>query len=160
MRVHARVAQTLRAAGIDTMFGLMGDANLFVAISYIEEHGGRFVPALDEGGAVSMADGFARTSGQIGVASVTHGPGVTNTLTALTEAVRARSHLVLLTGDTPSMTDHLQRFDIRAAAALAGADYVRIAGPSTAAEQLWQALSTVAATSTPVVVDVPLDQTL
>ena len=53
-----------------------------------------------EGGAVAMADGYARVTGRVGVCSVTQGPGVTNTLTALTEARKAGTPMLLLAGDT------------------------------------------------------------
>ncbi|MGH3359180.1 MAG: thiamine pyrophosphate-binding protein [Nocardioidaceae bacterium] len=155
MHVSARVAQTLKADGVDTVFGVMGDGNLHHLVAFIEQ-GGRFVTTLSESGAVSMADGMARTTRRIGVASVTHGPGMTNALTALTEAVRARSPLLLLTGDTASTTDRLQRFDLRGAVALTGAEYVRVVGPDTVARQLSAAMSRVATSSTPAVVDVPV----
>ncbi|MFD1860093.1 thiamine pyrophosphate-binding protein [Aeromicrobium camelliae] len=155
MRVVDRLAQSLREAGISTVFGLLGDGNLDQVLAFAA-HGGRFVPTLDESGAVSAADGWARTTGQVGVASVTHGPGFTNTLTALTEAVRARSHLLLLTGDTAPVAHHLQRFDLAAAARLAGAEYVRV-GADTAGAQIAAAMEQVRAASVPLVLDVPVD---
>ena len=60
-----------------------------------------------------MADGYSRASGRTGVASVTHGPALTNTLTVLVEAVRNRSRLLLITGETPWVDRHLQAIDIR-----------------------------------------------
>lgn len=157
MKVHAAVARALKDGGVDTVFGLMGDANMRHVVSYLEDQQGTFVSAVDEGGAVSMADGYSRVSGRIGVASVTHGPGMTNTLTALTEAVRASSQLMVLTGDTPSRPDHLQRLDLRAAAGLTGAEYVRVLTAETAEQQVRAALARVAVTSRPIVVDVPVD---
>lgn len=154
MRVSVGLAQALRDTGIDTIFGLLGDGNLDQVMAFIET-GGRFVPTLDESGAVSMADGWARTTGAIGVASVTHGPGFTNTLTALTEAVRARSQVLVLTGDTVPVPHHLQQFDLRAAATLTGADYLRVTAEGVA-EQLAEALERITGTSKPLVLDVPV----
>lgn len=154
MRIYEGLVRALRSAGADTVFGLMGDGNLDHVVTF-SAAGGRFVPVLHEGGAVSMADGWARTTGTIGVASVTHGPGFTNTLTALTEAARARSRVLLLTGDTPEGTEHLQRFDLRTATELTGAGYVRVTEDG-AAEQIARAIEQVGVGSGPVVLDVPL----
>ncbi|WGX94825.1 thiamine pyrophosphate-binding protein [Nocardioides sp. L-11A] len=154
--VSTAVARTLLASGVETLTGLMGDGNLPHVVAFIE-HGGRFVPTVDESGAVSAADGMARTTSGLGAASVTHGPGFTNTLTALTEAVRARSPLLLLTGDTPSVPHHLQRFDLEAAARLTDAAYVRVTSPADAVGQLERAMRQAAERSQPVVCDIPLD---
>lgn len=157
MKVYERLARLLAEAGVDRVFGLMGDANLRHLVSWIEDVGGRFVPTVAEGGAVSMADGYARVTGRLGVASVTHGPGMTNTLTALTEAVRADTPLALLTGSTTARPGHLQRLDIAAAVSLAGADYARVQRPDTAAGEIRAALRRPLLTRRPVVIDVPVD---
>ncbi|TSD53772.1 thiamine pyrophosphate-binding protein [Aeromicrobium piscarium] len=154
MRIYEGLVRALRSAGADTVFGLMGDGNLDHVVTF-SAAGGRFVPVLHEGGAVSMADGWSRTTGTIGVASVTHGPGFTNTLTALTEAARAHSRVLLLTGDTPEGSEHLQRFDLRSATELTGARYVRVTEEG-AADQIAGALDQVRTGPGPVVLDVPL----
>jgi len=153
--LHRRIAVALRELGVDTVFGLMGEGNMHPLIGF-GELGGRFVPALTEGAAVSMADGYARIGRRLGVASVTHGPGATNALTALTEAVRARTPLLVLTGDTPPRADHLQRFDLEGLARLAGADYVRVGEPERAAGQLARAAADAVTSSRPVVFDLPV----
>jgi len=154
--VSTAVARTLLASGVATLTGLMGDGNLPHVVAFIEQ-GGRFVPTVHESGAVSAADGMARTTARLGAASVTHGPGFTNTLTALTEAVRARSPLLVLTGDTPSVPHHLQRFDLEAAALLTGASYVRVTRPDHAVSQLARAMRNAEERAQPVVFDIPLD---
>ena len=68
----------------------MGSGNLAVTNAMVAT-GGRFVAARHETGALCMADGYARVSGRLGVASVHQGPGLTNAITGLTEAA-ARSH--------------------------------------------------------------------
>ena len=82
------------------MFGLMGDGNLRFMTHLAHELGIPYDAARHEGGAVAMADGYARVTGRVGVCSVTQGPGVTNTLTALTEARKASTPMSLLAGDT------------------------------------------------------------
>src|SRR6201987_5273168 len=100
MFVHEAMANTLAASGVDTMIGLIGDANLFFTNGFFEAEGGRYISAVHEASAVMMAQGYALRSGRLGVATVTQGPGLTNTATALIEAVRSSTPLVLLTGDT------------------------------------------------------------
>jgi thiamine pyrophosphate-dependent acetolactate synthase large subunit-like protein len=97
---HA-VGGTLAGLGVDTVFGLTGSGN-FVVTNALVAGGARFHSARHEGGAVAMADGWARTTGRVGVVSVHQGPGLTNTLTALAEAAKARTPLVVLAGDTPA----------------------------------------------------------
>src|SRR5690606_33616619 len=76
---------------------------------------GRYIPAVHEGSAVLMAQGWARVAGKVGVAAVTHGPGLTNTITALVEGVKAGTPMVLLVGDTPVIDrEHAQNIDQRA----------------------------------------------
>ncbi|WP_436700594.1 thiamine pyrophosphate-binding protein [Nocardioides sp. BYT-33-1] len=155
MRAHRRVATALRELGVETVFGLMGEGNMRPLIDFAGL-GGSVVAATTEGAAVSMADGYARVGRRLGVASVTHGPGATNALTALTEAVRARTPLLLLTGDTPPREDHLQRFDLRGLAALAGAGYVRVGAAADAAADVARATRRAATESRPVLLDLPV----
>jgi len=156
VKVPAAVAKALRDFGTDTVFGLMGDANMRFLVDFVGA-GGRFVSAVDEGGAVSMADGYSRVGNRVGVASVTHGPGVANVVTALTEAVRARSALVVVTGDTASRPNHLQRFDLRGVADLTGAEYRRVLRAEDVSRDVAEVLHRVSVTRRPVLLDVPVD---
>lgn len=99
------VAKYARDAGVDTAFGLVGEGNIGVMTS-LQEQGAHYVPVRREDGAVSMADGFARRSGRVGFASVTHGGGLTNALTALTEATRRGSPVVVVTALTERAALH------------------------------------------------------
>ncbi|MBM7518763.1 thiamine pyrophosphate-binding protein [Nocardioides nitrophenolicus] len=155
MQAHERVALALRELGVERIFGLMGEGNLRPLIDF-DRLGGVVVAATTEGAAVSMADGYARVGRRLGVASVTHGPGATNALTALTEAVRARTPLLLLTGDTPPRDDHLQRFDLRGLAGLAGAGYLRVGAAADAAADVARAVHRAQRECRPVVLDLPV----
>ena len=108
MHVHEVIARTLDAMGVDTIFGLIGDGNLYLVDSFTRETGGRFIAVANEATAVLAATGYSRTTGRLGVATVTHGPALTNTITALIEAVRARTPLVLVAGDT-AVVDQIGR---------------------------------------------------
>jgi len=157
MRVYQAIGQALTDSKVETVFGVMGDGNMQHLSDFILNQGGRFIPTVSEGGAVSMADGYFRTTGRVGVASITHGPAVTNALTALVEATRSQSAVVVVTGDTPSQRFHLQELDLRGAANLAGAHYVRVRKPENVVDELAAALGQAEATRRPVLLDIPID---
>jgi thiamine pyrophosphate-dependent acetolactate synthase large subunit-like protein len=81
------------------MFGVLGDGNFRFSVE-ASNRGIAYYAANHEASAVSMADAWARLSGETGVVSVTKGPGLTNTVTALVEAVKAHTPLLVLVGDT------------------------------------------------------------
>lgn len=139
------------------VFGLMGDANLAYLGAFIEREGGHYVTATLEGGAVSMGDGWARTTGNVAVVSVTHGPALTNTLTSLIEATKAHTPMVLLTGSTPEVNEHFQYFDIEGFARLAGTEMVKVRRAVDLEAVLDRAFIRAASGQIPVVVDVPYD---
>lgn len=137
------------------VFGLMGDANLAFLGAFIEAEKGNYVGAVREGGAVSMAEGYARMSGEVGVASVTHGPALTNTLTELTEAARGRAPIVVIYGDTPTHNEHFQYFDSQAFARAAGAHYERVLTPELLVTTMRKAFLRARLDSVPVLLDIP-----
>lgn len=157
MRVHETMAAAL-AELTDTLFGLLGDSNLFLANAFVEGHGGRYVSAVHESGAVMMAHGYASRSGRLGVATVTQGPGLTNTATALVEVARARTPLLLLCGDTaPGNTANIQTLAQREFVAATGAEYVLVESPSDAAVAVHRAAATALRQRRPVVVNCPTE---
>lgn len=156
MRVHEAIARALHDSGVSTIFGLMGIGNMLHITDFAEAHGGRFVNAVAEGGAVAMADGFSRASGSVGVVTVAQGPAFTNTLTALTEAARARSSLVVLTGRTPDRRHEPQRFDIGAATLTTGARYHLVLSADHVVDDVMRAIAETAASHVPVVLDIPV----
>ncbi|HEX3651012.1 MAG TPA: thiamine pyrophosphate-binding protein, partial [Pseudonocardiaceae bacterium] len=157
MKLYEAVARSLVEAGVDRLFGLMGDANMRYIAAYQELGEGDYVGSTVEAGAVMMADGYARMTGKLGVVTITHGPGMTNGLTALTEAVRARTPLLLITGETPAVRDHLQWLDLRAAASLTGAGYRVLHSPQSALDDLAIAMRLAYANRQPYVLNVPAD---
>ncbi|MFI1386091.1 thiamine pyrophosphate-binding protein [Embleya sp. NPDC020886] len=155
MKVYQALADALARHGVDTVFGLMGNANLLYLPAFADA-GGRFVAVTHEAGAVAMADGHARMSGGIGVASVTHGPAFTNTLTSLVEAARSRSRVLLITGDPPPVPSHFHHFDIATVTAAAGAGYERVYEPASLVRDLNRALQRIVAERRPVVLNIPI----
>ena len=91
MKLREALADALVAEGVELLFALMGDANLELICDVGERCGVPVVFGRHEQGVVGMADGYARFSGQPGVATVTQGPGLTNAATSLVVAARRRS---------------------------------------------------------------------
>ena len=158
MEGHDAIAKALSDQGIDTMFGVLGDGNLFIAESMMRNHGLHYVAATHEANAVSMAEGWGRAAGRIGVATCTHGPGLTNTMTALVEGVRNRTPMVIVAGDTPRADrNHLQNLDQHAVVAATGAGFEPILSRETIAGDVANAVRRATAERRPIVLNVPLD---
>lgn len=156
--MHQSIAQAVRDHGIDTIFGLVGDANLFMANHFVIGCGGKMVPAAHEGGTVLMAQGYAQVTGKVGVATVTQGPGLTNCFTALREGVVARSPIVLLCGDTPVTAPfHPQNIDQREVVKATGAGFEQVKAPATAARDVATAFYRARKERRPVVLNIPSD---
>lgn len=152
------IAQALADNGITTVFGVLGDANLYVMEAFQRQAGGTFVSVSNEAGAVLAANGYARTSGRLGVATVTHGPAVTNTVTALVESVRDRTPLLLVAGDTAvADRENLQNISQRDVILPAGAGFEQVRAPQTMAEDLATAVRRAVLERRPVVLNVPIE---
>ena len=96
-----RVAAALAAHGVRVIFTLCG-GHISPILVAAKARGIRIVDTRDEVTAVFAADAVARLTGTTGVAAVTAGPGLTNTLTALKNAQMAQSALLLLGGAAPT----------------------------------------------------------
>ncbi|GMU65937.1 MAG: acetolactate synthase I/II/III large subunit [Acidobacteriota bacterium] len=114
-----RVAEVLRRAGIETVFTLCG-GHISPILVGAKARGIRVVDLRSEAAAVFAADATARLTGIPGVAAVTAGPGVTNTVTAVENARLAQSPVVVLGGATATVLrgrGSLQDIDQQALAA-------------------------------------------
>lgn len=155
---HQSIARAIEDHGIDTLFGLMGDANLFIVDHYVRACGGTFVPVAFEGSAVLMALAYSHVSGKVGVATVTHGPALTNCITALTEGAKGHMPMVLLAGDTPVINpQNLQNIDQRELIKVTGTGFEQIRSPQTAAYDVAHAFYRAQVESRPIVVNMPSD---
>ncbi len=96
-----RVAAVLAAHGVRFVFTLCG-GHISPILTASKARGMRIVDVRDEATAVFAADAVARLTGVPGVAAVTAGPGISNTITALKNAQLAQSPLVLLGGAAPT----------------------------------------------------------
>ena len=100
LRVFDILARAFAQEGADVCFALLGDANMSFA-TRLAEQGCRMIYVRHEHCAVAAAMAYARKSGEVGLATVTCGPGLTQLMTALPAAVRARLALVILAGEAP-----------------------------------------------------------
>lgn len=158
MKVYEAIARGLWDLGCTELFGVLGDGCVYVIDSYRRDCNGHYVAAVHEGSAVLMAQGWARVAGKVGVAAVTHGPGLTNTITALIEGVKAGTPMVLLAGDTP-VTDreHAQNVDQPALVAATGAGFEPLRSPETVAEDLARAFYRAHCEHRPIVFNMPVE---
>ena len=96
-----RIAEALQVHGVQTVFTLCG-GHISPILSSAKARGLRIVDVRDEVTAVFAADATARLTGRPGVAAVTAGPGITNTITALKNAQLAQSPVILIGGAAPT----------------------------------------------------------
>ena len=96
------VVQALKDQGVDTVFGYPGGAVLPIYDEIFQQNGIRHILVRHEQGAVHMAEGYARATGKVGVCLVTSGPGATNAVTGLTDALMDSIPIVVLTGQVPT----------------------------------------------------------
>mgnify|MGYP000750278115 CR=1 FL=1 len=96
------VVQALKDQGVEVIFGYPGGAVLPIYDELFQQNDIRHILVRHEQGAVHMAEGYARSTGKPGVVLVTSGPGATNTVTGITDALMDSIPLVVLTGQVPT----------------------------------------------------------
>jgi len=108
------VVQALKDQGVEVVFGYPGGAVLPIYDEIFQQNDIRHILVRHEQGAIHMAEGYARSTGKVGVALVTSGPGATNAVTGLTDALLDSIPLVVLSGQVPTFmigTDAFQEAD-------------------------------------------------
>ena len=96
------VVEALKEQGVDTVFGYPGGAVLPIYDEVFQQNDIRHILVRHEQGAVHAAEGYARSTGKPGVVLVTSGPGATNAVTGLTDALMDSIPIVVLTGQVPT----------------------------------------------------------
>jgi len=96
------VLQALVEQGVEVVFGYPGGAVLPIYDAIFKQDQIRHILVRHEQGAVHAAEGYARSTGRVGVVLVTSGPGATNTVTGLTDALMDSVPVVCLTGQVPT----------------------------------------------------------
>ena len=96
------LVKTLIENGVDVVFGYPGGAVLPIYDAIFQQNELRHILVRHEQAAVHAAEGYARSTGKVGVVLVTSGPGATNAVTGLTDALMDSIPLVCLTGQVPT----------------------------------------------------------
>ncbi|MGB7268878.1 MAG: acetolactate synthase 3 large subunit [Albidovulum sp.] len=108
------VVQALKDQGVDVVFGYPGGAVLPIYDEIFQQNDIKHILVRHEQGAVHMAEGYARSTGKPGVVLVTSGPGATNAVTGLTDALMDSIPIICLSGQVPTFmigTDGFQEAD-------------------------------------------------
>ena len=114
MRAVDAIMECLKAEGVDTVFGIPGGANL-PTYDALYDGGIRHILCRHEQGAGHAAEGYAKASGKVGVALATSGPGATNLVTAIADAVMDSVPTIFITGQVRTDligTDGFQEADV------------------------------------------------
>ncbi len=155
---HTALAQALVDQCVTTAFGVIGEGNIQVIAQLRDTHGVDYVKAAREDGAVLMAGGYSAVTGTVGFASVTHGPGLTNTVTALTHLARRRTPMVVFAGDTdlllPPGRQHVDQAGI---VAPTGAGFQQVYSADAISDNVARAFDRARAERRPIVLNVPVD---
>ncbi len=155
MRVDDLIGSALAALGVKTVFGVVGSGN-FHFTNALVAGGARFIAARHEGGAASMADAYARMSGEVAVLSVHQGCGFTNALTGITEAAKSRTPLLVLAAEAPDARSNFF-MDQPGVSTGVGAVSRRVTSAETALDDVRSAYELCINESRTVVLNVPIN---
>lgn len=114
IQAAAAVLKALQQEKVDVIFGYPGGANLFI-YDALYDSPIRHVLTRHEQGAIHAAQGYARATGRVGVVLATSGPGATNLVTGLCDAMMDSTPIVAITGQVPRMLigrDAFQEADV------------------------------------------------
>lgn len=158
LQVSDMLAQAFKAEGVEFVFTLMGDANMYWAAKMGDKYGVNLVHARHEHCACAMADGYARATGKVGVASTTCGPGFTQIMTALTMAARGNVPMVVFAGDAPMGSAwYLQQIDMAPLTLATGSHYIPIRSVDRLLDNVREAFQVAQTERRPVVLGIPMD---
>src|SRR6195952_2252991 len=104
------LVRCLQAEGVKYVWGYPGGAVLYIYDALYKQQSIQHVLVRHEQGAVHAADGYARATGEVGVALVTSGPGVTNAVTGIATAYMDSIPMVIITGQVPTPAIGLDAF--------------------------------------------------
>ncbi|RPJ46890.1 MAG: thiamine pyrophosphate-binding protein [Betaproteobacteria bacterium] len=158
MKVYQRMARAFKAEGVTATFGMMGDGNMYWLHELHKLGGVKVHEVRHEGAGLGMADGWARTTQKVGVATATCGPGTTQLATALVTAARAASPLVAFCGEFPTNDDeYTQRLDQSIFATACEAGFVRLGSADAADDVVRKAFYLAKTQRRPILLSVPMD---
>jgi thiamine pyrophosphate-dependent acetolactate synthase large subunit-like protein len=158
IKIYRALANAFVAEGVSRLFVLTGDGNMHWEAALAEVPGFRSIHVRHEHCCCAMASAYAVTVGDVGVASVTCGPGLTQIMTALATAASARIPLVVFSGESPMhSTWYNQHIDQGPLVTATGAHYIQAHSPHTVLDRVREAFLYARLERRPVVIGVPLD---
>src|SRR5689334_11428365 len=104
------LVRCLQAEGVQFLWGYPGGAVLYIYDALYKQESIQHVLVRHEQAAIHAADGYARATGEVGVALVTSGPGVTNAVTGIATAYMDSIPMVIITGQVPTPAIGLDAF--------------------------------------------------
>src|SRR5262245_49065064 len=141
------LAEDIHALGIRTVFGLMSDDTAVFAVT-LEGLGVKFVGARHENNAIAMAEGYAYSTGELGVALIGRGPATANGLHAAVSASRTASKVLVMYGDAAvgsgtvnGIGPDYKGFNAQAVLSAAGLTCFTAVSPATARQTLADAVA-------------------
>ncbi|MGH8776022.1 MAG: thiamine pyrophosphate-binding protein [Jiangellaceae bacterium] len=155
MHVSEAVGRALASLGVRQAFGVVGSGNFDVTNALIAG-GARYVAARHEGGAATMADAYARMSGQVAVLTVHQGCGLTNAMTGIAEAAKSRTPLLVLAAEANAPTSNFA-IDQAALAVAVGAEPARITSAEIAVAEAARSFQLARDERRTVVLNLPLE---
>ena len=157
MKVYEAIAQSLIAEGVTDFFGLMGDGNMWLWGAICRDPKIRAFSTRHESMAVSAADGYARTTGKVGVAMVTCGPGITQCGTSLIAAFRGKTPVVIVAGEiTPGSKNKTQTMDQRRFVESCNTRFHTVTSADNMAEEIAEAFYAARINRCPVLLNLPM----
>jgi acetolactate synthase-1/2/3 large subunit len=160
MRGADALIAALEGAGVETVFGMPGGANLPLYDALLDS-GIRHVLMRHEAGAGHAAEGYARASGRVGVAFATSGPGATNLVTPICDAQMDSIPTLFVTGQVRTAlrgTDAFQEADVIGITAPIVKHSIAVEQPDDVAQAIIDALHLArGGRPGPVLVDIPVD---
>ena len=157
MKLYQALANAFYREQVTTCFALLGDANMHWA-GAVAETGVECIYTRHEHAAVAAATAFSRGSGKVGVATVTCGPGLTQIMTILPIASRARIPLIVFAGEAPLKKPwYNQAINQQPFVQACGADYRALHCPQTMVAEIHHAFADAKKLQQPIVLGVPFD---
>jgi len=157
-KVYQVAANAFHAEGVRTIFGLTGDGNMHWEAALAALPDVRSFHVRHEHAACAMATAYAQASGDVGVASVTCGPGLTQIMTALATAVQAKIPMVVFAGEAPiNATWYNQYIDQAPLVTGTGAVYIAARSKKVVLSSIQEAFIIARSRRIPVVLGLPLD---
>src|SRR5438094_815734 len=157
-KLYEALAEAFLAEGVDTQFVLMGDGNMHWSTAFAKLPGVHTVHVRHEHATVAAATAYNVATNKIAVASVTCGPGVTQVMTALPAAARARLPMVVFAGESPINAKFYNQYIDQAPLVTAtGAHYIAAHSVPRMMDHVREAFHIAKYERRPVVLGIPYD---